>query len=246
MQLSKMMKDPLFHAEGGLSEPIWICGLEPGIDKKKYAEDPEAYRRWYDERFLPYTHNRNAEYSWSDSFTYSFGQKVGWVFRGLQGHNARSYAELKKFRAPVFKTNLWPLSFPDVSSHHWQKLGVPELFGIDNKVAYRLECERTRHRAYAAAAVQHAPRLILCFGSSYVMDFARCFAGPDHVDDIIEYDWARTVYKVSSTAHATEIWVLPFAGRPLNSYDAVNDICARMRQESTQADLSDLRLLPVP
>ena len=215
------LSNPYFSSEGALSKDVWLCGIEPGLDKSTSVDE---YHQRFESSML-IKDEPHKSYEWKESFTYPFGQKFGWFYQSLLGKNPRKYRDLEKIEARVFKTNLYPLPFPDVSMEHWNTWKLSEITGLSNKAHYQLLCEKTRFKAYSEGIGKHEPKVIFCFGHSFLMDTIRCFGSYQNIKLINTYNVDEVkLFQVTFENIQTQLWVLPFLGHTqgtLNSYDIV-------------------------
>ena len=138
------------------------------------------------------------------------------VLRGGQASDFRATAEnVRPFVAGnnrYFKLNLYPIAFKDTSHAKWLT-GFSEITGFARKEDYIEWCRANRFPVLRQWAEKYHPKLIICFGKTYIDDFKLAFVGNKcpHEQALLcgkELSWFRANFH-------TLVAVCPF---PVNRY----------------------------
>ena len=173
---------------GNLNADTWLCGIEwggastaPGnyydeLEKEINAGEAEPY---YKERF-----------DWQESLTYPYGRSFAKLFSAIQGKNVEHYEqavdELTGYE--LLKLNLYPIAFDSSDESLWKQYKLDEITGFDEKHLFQTWCFLNRFPLFTKMRQERKPKLIICSGISYLLDFFLCFAGDQNNCDEIHYE----------------------------------------------------------
>ena len=218
---------------GNLSSVVWTCGLEWGggyENNQIKIEDIES---------LPLgAWDLNGE-SVLDYLRAQYNQKLAWFYCYLLGWDVSKYDEeavkhkLFCSNGTGFKMNAFPISFKNRSSVQWPA-STMKITGLPSFDVYKEWCIQKRGDFFFDIVKQHNPKLILCTGITYTMDFVRFFKCD--LDSYRELDNVK--FAVTNNGKSI-VAVSPFFGGAsgINSYvkmkalvDIINKECVQFFQ----------------
>jgi hypothetical protein len=158
----------------------WVCGIEwgggarPDEWETSLSEDVSAPPLGYDD----------AEHNLRYIFNWQTVKLLTAIAVGRVGDYRTTAATVRPFvRGSVgfFKMNLYPLAFKNTSHAMWMK-GFDRLTGFGAKQDYIEWCRENRFPILRQRARSHQPKLIVCFGKTYLDDFKAAFGDGDDSD----------------------------------------------------------------
>ncbi|MFZ2124498.1 MAG: hypothetical protein WA012_12555 [Rhodoferax sp.] len=195
---------------------VWVCGIEWGGGhdqaalKKHIQGEVSAPALGYEE--------------YQENFAYIFNWQTMKLLSAMQGGSAKNYVEMAEKCRPFvkgskgfFKMNLFPISFKDTGHQRWQDDFVA-ITGFNNKADYLAWCKRARFSVMRSWVAKFKPKVIVCFGKTFINDFGSAFVNGDtkFIKEPIlnrELSWTRTQDGVL-------VAVCPF---PVNRYGLNSD-----------------------
>ncbi len=232
---------------GNPSADIWLCGIEWG----GAGDTEESWKKYYNvelpAQFKEKKPALKAKYPWEESFKErsSYGRSAGKIIASYYGQSVENYYDfLCAKQLELFKLNLYPIAFGDASQEFWDKYGLSEKLGFDDKYSYQLWCMYNRFPALRAKAQEHNPTVIIGTGISYCTDFFKCFA-PDNFSGIpkkgiIHVNGDERTYRYAhidlNSCRKTLLIVIPFfSGRyGLNSNALLEEMGKRIKAHSEE------------
>lgn len=186
----------------------WVCGIEWGGGHKAdtaaltamFADDvsnpPDGYDTWMDN--LAYIFNWQAM------------KLLGCVNGGQVSGYKKFSEEIKPFtkgNKGYFKLNLYPLGFRDTSHSRWVS-EFSNVTGLSEKMKYHQWIQANRFPVMRAWAKKYSPKLIICTGVTYQLDFIAAFGeeGMNLTTELI--DERQLIYGFN--ADKTLIAIIPF------------------------------------
>lgn len=196
---------------------IWVSGLEwgGGHDQEALKADIEA-----DMEISP-----SGYESASANRAYIFNRQTLKLLTAIDGKPVSEYIDWNEEKAPFtqgskgyFKMNLFPIAFKDTGHQRWLD-DFSEVTGFSNKQQYLDWCRSVRFQNIQSWVTKFCPKLILCFGKTYINDFAAALKDgtPNFTKMPIlnrELSWTRT-------SDGVLIAVCPF---PVNRYGLNSDV----------------------
>ncbi|MEL5848969.1 MAG: hypothetical protein U7M05_06330 [Candidatus Igneacidithiobacillus chanchocoensis] len=211
------------------SPSIWVCGIEWGGELSYDWLKNELDN--YCDQSLP-----SKGYTSEDENTaYRYNVNTVKLLCSIDGSDASNYRDFSIKKRPFvsgstgyFKMNLYPIRFKGHSTDRWA-VWINELTGFSNKMEYHNWCRKNRFKLFRKLTEIHRPKLVLCFGKSYINDFrsAFCSDNEEWLHEPIEHrtlSWVRT--------KNTVVAVCPFPTSPygLNSNLLLNSFGKRIRE----------------
>ncbi len=195
---------------------VWVCGIEWGGGhdlaalKENIQVDVNIPNSGYDEC--------------SVNLAYIFNRQTMKLLNAMQGGAVKDYVKMAENIRPFvkdsqgfFKLNLFPIAFKDTGHQRWLS-DFTEVTGFASKADYLAWCRHVRFAAMRNWVTESKPRVIVCFGKTFISDFECAFVNGDttFVRETIlnrELSWTRTLDDVL-------IAVCPF---PVNRYGLNSD-----------------------
>lgn len=158
----------------------WVCGIEWGGGAK-----PEEWEASLSEDVgAPPLGHDDAEHNLRYIFNWQTVKLLTAIAGGKVGDYRTTAATVQPFvRGSVgfFKMNLYPLAFKNTSHAMWMK-GFDQLTGFGAKQDYIDWCRNNRFPILRDWTRAHQPKLIICFGKTYLDDFKAAFGEGGHPD----------------------------------------------------------------
>lgn len=161
------------------SPSIWVCGIEWGGDF--------SYK-WLEEELDTYYNQSSPGKGYDspqDNLAYPYNintMKLLCAINGMECSEYKNFAlEQKPFvsgSSGYFKMNLYPIRFKGASPDKWS-IWINSLTGFSNKKEYQDWCRKNRFVLFRELVKKHEPKLILCFGKTYLTDFKAAFCHGD-------------------------------------------------------------------
>lgn len=163
---------------GDLGSPenpsIWVCGIEWGV-----GYTPESLRSSInkcDVKAPPQGYD-----DWQDNLSYIFNWQTMKLLSVIDGGYVKDYKEFAKTVRPFilgsrgyFKMNLYPIAFKDTSHSRWlEEFSV--ITGFPTKSDYLVWSNNYRLPKIRERAKNSKPKLIICFGKTYLEQFKKAF-----------------------------------------------------------------------
>ena len=212
------------------SPSIWVCGIEWGGDWVDYDWLKDKLDNHIDQLAPPDGYD-----SEKDNLDYIYNinsMKLLCAINGIEVSDYKRFAlETKPFvknEHGYFKMNLYPLPFKDASAKRWSAW-IHELTGFSNKDEYLAWCREHRFNFLMDLLKNHGPKLIICFGKSYLKDFISSFC--DEGAEVVCEDIGGRVLNWAKSGN-TLVAVCPFPTSPygLNSNALLDAFGKRIRQ----------------
>ena len=174
----------LIGCDGGdITAGIYFCGIEWGGESAPNLY-PLDYSYQKDGLTIPArdfeTVAKKPEYT-----KHNFDQKIAKIMLAAypKEFGGLNYKEFMRQHfcmnpGPLFKLNLYPFNF---KSHHdelWTEAHF-EKTGIPTKAQYRAWCIENRFPLFKQIVEKYEPKVIVCFGVSYRLDYVLAFGGPE-------------------------------------------------------------------
>lgn len=211
---------------------IWVCGIEWGTDKNELkASAEELVDAYYAKDIsLPPQGFEDAieKKAWENFISYNFGWQTTKLLAAINGEKVedyRAFAErvepFKRGNKGYFKLNLYPFAFKNTSHEHWENSNMPEFTGIATKSEYLDIVKDVRFRKMRKWVQEYCPKLIICFGKSYIDEFKSAFGEIDCT--FTEGEIGNRIMHWTKLSNGTLLVVLPFTSSP-NGLNANSDI----------------------
>jgi hypothetical protein len=218
---------------GNIKADTWICGIEWGGGYTDYQKDltVDINQGKID--------NPSDKYDWNVQNTYTYGRSFAKLYTAI--HNVSDDYNIENYQNyienlegnEVFKLNLYPVSFKDTNYKLWHQHNLDEITGFKNKYLYQLWFFFNRFPKFAELRKEHKPKLIICTGVDYLVDFLMCFGATENIDNIQvgtikgnsdKNKYERTYYHIK--IDKTLLVVVPFfsGSYGLNSYYLLNEM----------------------
>jgi hypothetical protein len=191
---------------------IWVCGIEWGGSGHDPASLKEIILKSVDSP--PYGYEYHSE-----NLAYIFNWQTLKLLTAIQGESVENYIQASEKTRPFvkdskgfFKMNLFPVAFKDTSNQRWISDFIT-ITGFQNKEEYLTWCRQVRFLNLKSWVEKFKPKLIICFGKSFLADFESAFVNgsSEFTKETIlnrELSWTRT-------QDETLIVICPF---PVNRY----------------------------
>jgi hypothetical protein len=222
---------------GDPKSDIWVSGIEYGIDQKE-AEDYYSHNLKEEiskGEFVP-----SQKYDWKKSLGYTYGRSLAKLYYTIKNpqEDIKNYKNIadKDHDYPLFKVNLYPIAFNSTDDSLWQKYGLYEITGFEERRLFKSWCFLHRFSAISKLVKNKTPKLIIGTGISYLNEFLACYAGS------IDINKSINVGKLSKTkerkyywvklSNGTTIVVIPFFSSQsgLNSNDLLQEMGEKIRE----------------
>lgn len=156
----------------------WVCGIEPG---GPHSVDAAALRRLIR---APDTDHAPPGYAdWHSNLSGSFRRRIVKLLAAVECGSVAEYRAFAERRQPFVRgssgfarLNLYPVGFADTDPRRWGEDFVA-VTGFGRKADYLAWCDAHRLPVLRRWTVQHAPRLVVGLGKSYVAQFQAAFLG---------------------------------------------------------------------
>lgn len=152
---------------------VWLCGIEwgGGHDAQSLSESMKS-----DYSAPPFGYD-----NWNENLAYIFNWQAMKLLSAISKNEVSSYKKYAENVKPFvvgslgfFKMNLYPISFKNTSFDHW-KSEFSSMTGLFGKSEYLQWCEKNRFPVLRQWTSQYQPKLILCLGVSYKVEFLKAF-----------------------------------------------------------------------
>lgn len=164
------------------SGKIWLCGIEPGYQRKK--KDPDYFQnalKYYSHGLPLEIKNAVLAKSCIQSLDidYRFNQQFAKLCAEVKDVGLENYINhVNEISKDIFKLNLFPVAFNNDSDQLWRNFLLENTFkGHDTKPDYRQWCRDNRFPYFAQLTKEKKPKVILCTGTGYYEDFILAFSG---------------------------------------------------------------------
>lgn len=198
---------------------IWVCGIEWGTDKDEYkASADELTEAYYSKDIisppLGFEHATNKK-AWEDLISYNFGWQTTKLLAAINGEKVEDYRAFAERVEPFtkgskgyFKLNLYPFAFKDTSHEHWKNSNMPEFTGIATKSEYLDIVKNVRFKNMRKWVQEYSPKLIICFGKSYINEFNLAFG--ERESKFAEVEIGNRTMSWTRLTNGTLLVILPF------------------------------------
>lgn len=215
---------------GNLKSELWICGIEYGGDDDLSFE-MEAITTCWNDRYL----EDNSDY-----YKWQYDRKVAKIYccyYGIETSDYEGYMKDELYRADKnsLKMNLYPISFSNTdedkwSHKHYKKTGFP------NKTIYRAWCMVYRFGYLRKLLDAYQPKVLICTGTSYALDFKLAFAPRDKLFEDSSFKKGKFYQHKCITFKngKTNIVIAPFLGGRygVNSDEGLKELAKYVRSLS--------------
>jgi len=227
---------------GNIDAETWFCGIEwgGGSDEKD---------KYYEEFLINEISKGKAKieeniYSWNHHNNYTYGRSLAKLYAAITGQKVENYIELtNQWKGKeIFRLNLYPIAFASTKPTLWHNYGLDKITGFDEKNLFQTWCFMNRFPFIAELRKKHKPKLIVCTGITYLLDFFVCFGGNQKNSSLIKQDdiipispgnknYPRRYYWVQLDEYSTLIVTPFFSGRyGLNSNYLLQEMGNRIRK----------------
>lgn len=182
------------------------------------------------------------KYSWENKLNKLKGPyaqnlaKLYYAIKNPKDESVDNYKNIIKQESsyPIFATNLYPISFNNISFKLWNKHGLNKITGFDEKRILKTWCFLHRFPAISKMVKKHSPKLIIGTGISCLTDFFACCASANNSDASINVGILQKErrYYWSKLSNGTTLVVIPFFSSPrygLNSSDLLLEMAEEIR-----------------
>lgn len=212
-------------------QSIWVCGIEWGGGQT--AEELENY--------INQTWNSSPDFGYSaDSVLdfYQYNMVVYKLLAVMKNYDIDNYKQFVKKEMPFlenghssyFKMNLYPIAFKKTNANLWTN-EIAEVSGFKTKNDYLQWCKENRFPIMQQWVKKYAPKLIICFGKTYVHEFNLAFA--DNETDFNTEEVGNLILQWKNNNNGTIIAVLPFpnaVNKGLKSHSDIEAMGKRLAQ----------------
>ena len=199
------------------SRSVWVCGIEWGGGHTVDSLLNEVNSS--DVNIPPMGYNEASE-----NLKYPFNRNVMKLLAAVEGCPVRDYSSFAYQVKPFIegsqgycKMNLYPVAFKDTNQVRWTE-NFAQLTGFKNKADYIQYCRSVRFPIMNSWVRQFKPKLIVCFGKTYVNDFKTAFL-PSDVELRQESIEGRDLF----WAYGYEGVLVAICPFPLNRYGLASD-----------------------
>lgn len=154
---------------------VWVCGLEWGGSsnlcdelKATLESDFSGISKGYD--------------SWEQNISYPYNRNTMKLLSAIDGGKVEGYEDFAKQVQPFisgrfgyFKANLFPVAFKNTAPERWTS-DFQGLTGFATKADYLDWCREHRSTMMNLWMKEYQPKLIICFGKTYLNDFKNYFS----------------------------------------------------------------------
>ena len=210
---------------------IWICGIEwgGGIDAKGLKN--YINQKWDGSDNFGYDRNGVLDYYPYNMVTY----KLLAVMQDYDLNNYKKFVEiempfLENGNSSYFKMNLYPIAFKKTNANLWTN-EIAEVSGFKTKNDYLQWCKENRFPVIQRWVQKYDPKLIICFGKTYVNEFNLAFA--DNETDFNTEEVGNLILQWKNNNNGTIIAVLPFpnaVNKGLKSHSDIEAMGKRLAQ----------------
>ncbi|TNF28710.1 MAG: hypothetical protein EP319_08470 [Deltaproteobacteria bacterium] len=168
---------------GNLESDLWFSGIEwgGGINVNELKKDIQKAPF-----LVPFVDDLNGRKKY---LKYQFDRKLLKILVTALGKNVTDYHKevlpssgAYSSTGPMFKLNLYPISFKNTSPEHWTK-EIYDLTGFPTKELYMGWIQQERFEFFNNLVKEHKPKVIVCAGISFKKDFLLAYGGIDSVFD---------------------------------------------------------------
>lgn len=155
------------------SPSVWVCGIEwggghtPKSLLSNITEDVSTPPQGYD--------------NWQENLSYIFNWQTMKLLSAINGGRVKDYKEFAERFMPFvrgsrgyFKMNLYPIGFKDTSHSRWLEefSGITGFATKSDYLAWSTDHRLPQIRKWAENS---KPKLIICFGKTYLPQFTKAF-----------------------------------------------------------------------
>lgn len=203
-------------------QSIWICGIEWGGGQT--AEELKDY--------INQKRDGSPDFGYSADGVLDFYQYNMVVYKLLaimQNYDIDNYKQfvekempfLKNGHSCYFKMNLYPIAFKNTDPVFWTN-EIAKTSGFATKNDYLKWCKENRFPVMKQWVQKYDPKLIICFGKTYVNEFNLAFA--DNENDFNIENVGDLILQWKKNDNGTIIAVLPFPNAQNKGLKSNSDI----------------------
>lgn len=169
---------------GNLDADICLCGIEWGSggcnDGIYYQELPKEIENGA-------VKLKNTTFDWEESTTYTYGRSYAKLYCAIMGESVENYKKYVKDLdgSQLFKLNLYPIAFDSTDESLWHKYNLDKVTGFNNKYLFQVRCFMNRFPFFSELRLEKKPKLIICKGINYLLDFLMFFGGYQSRDNYV-------------------------------------------------------------
>lgn len=151
----------------------WFCGLEWGYKDGNESEK----RKYYKSISLSISRNETSTFN-SEFYNFSkhqnqFGRFITEIYSSIYNFDKNDHSNFNK--SDIFKINLYPIAFRDISEELYQKY-MKDYLQFKSKLEYKQWCMLNRFPFLAEKAKESSSlERIICIGTSHVNEFLSAF-----------------------------------------------------------------------
>lgn len=204
------------------NQSIWVCGIEWGGGQT--AEELKNYinQTWDGSPNFGYSAEGVLDF-------YQYNMVVYKLLAVMQNYNIANYKKFVENEMPFlenghssyFKMNLYPIAFKNTDPIFWTN-EIADVSGFETKNDYLKWCKENRFPIMQQWVKKYAPKLIICFGKTYVNEFNLAFA--DNENDFNIENIGDLVLQWKKNNNGTIIGVLPFPNAQNKGLKSDSDI----------------------
>lgn len=204
------------------NQSIWVCGIEWGGGQT--AEELKDY--------INQTWNSSPDFGYNAEGVldfYKYNMVVYKLLAVMQNYNIANYKKFVENEMPFlenghssyFKMNLYPIAFKNTDPIFWTN-EIADVSGFETKNDYLKWCKENRFPVMQQWVQKYAPKLIICFGKTYVNEFNLAFS--DNKDEFNIEKVGNLTLQWKKNNNGTLIAVLPFPNAQNKGLKSDSDI----------------------
>lgn len=205
---------------GNIRAPLWFSGIEWGSSDERITSEMTRPTYAISNYAVPYL-SKDWKNENPKLLNWQFDQKISKILCNAYDYNGdyRDYMRQKYCEADSneFKVNLFPL--PAINIDEWSVEHI-ELTKTRIKYHYQTYCAHHRFKLLHQLVKEFKPKVIVCFGRSFLEEFKLAFWGdgaPQSFKETKHEIGERNSLSVLSSDNATKLVIAPFLGRNLTA-----------------------------
>ncbi len=165
---------------GNADADIWLCGIE-------YSNGSEEYYKNLPDEIKQGSVKQIEQFDWKDSLKNKYGMNFAKLYTAINGKDVKDYKDVAQLTGDeLLKLNLYPIRFNSTQHHsRWHEYGLDKITGFESRHLFNEWCSRHRFPFFAQKRKEHNPKLIICTGIDYLLDFLMFF-GAENIDKTIQ------------------------------------------------------------
>ncbi len=235
---------------GNPKADIWLCGIENANPEQDKKENIQYYKSISAKGCVEISEDYDffsKENKYGMKYR-GFNQNFAKIYNAYLGNKAEDFENLLDGDEKILKLNLYPIAFRNTSSEYWNEYNLKDITGFKNKYLYQTWCFFNRAETFRELRKEYKPKLIICVGTSYLLDFIMFFGkgGADSsanlqsetlIPESDKNKYPRTFYHLritdTDTDEGTLLVVIPFtsgSSSGLNSYFLWNEMGKKIKE----------------